>query len=292
MSEIKETEKVTNKLNEGAETNVLKGKLDDNCKREYSREDLNNEKTEKGKEERSRKDLNDKETEKGKEEFSHEDLKGKNKDSETNEFKEKLDDYCKKQRSHEGFEGKGYSEKNSKSNPEGNPKDNNDLNNKVYEKSKVSMESSEQNSLENKQSSENNNEYRENNKESKFKHNEEHSLEIGKETGYSPEELSQAANEIDRQELTKAGRALQKHGSREGSAFPEAKGNPDAINKQGQEIVDDILTDPNSVVTTRHHFRFGDIKEIRSPDGSGIRYDSNGKFIGFLEPDSPQDLKK
>lgn len=118
MSEIKETEKVTNKLNESAETNVLKGKLDDNCKREYSREDLNDKKIEKGKEECSLKDMDDKETEKEKKEVRHEDLKSKDKDSETNGFKEKLDDYCKEQCNPEGFKGKEYLEKNSGNNPE------------------------------------------------------------------------------------------------------------------------------------------------------------------------------
>ncbi|WP_250900654.1 hemagglutinin repeat-containing protein [Enterobacter cloacae] len=65
---------------------------------------------------------------------------------------------------------------------------------------------------------------------------------IGK---WSVDELSEGARYTDpaskKGDLTLAGRALQKHGSRPGSAFPSAKGNPTAINEQGQKIVDSIL---------------------------------------------------
>ena len=97
-------------------------------------------------------------------------------------------------------------------------------------------------------------------------------------------ELSQAAAVVDRGGLTFAGRALQKHGAREGSAFPVAKGNPISINQQGQHVVDDILTTPGSTTVTRHHAKFGEVTEIRAPDGRGLRYGPDGQFIGFLEP--------
>jgi hypothetical protein len=100
----------------------------------------------------------------------------------------------------------------------------------------------------------------------------------------SVDDLSRAAAAPDRGGLTAAGRALQKHGGRDGSAFPAARGNPNQINGAGQKIVDDILTNPGSTTTTRHHARFGDVIEIRAPDGRGLRYDADGKFIGFLEP--------
>ncbi len=102
--------------------------------------------------------------------------------------------------------------------------------------------------------------------------------------GRSVDELSQAAATADRGGLTAAGRALQKHGGREGSAFPAAKGNPLSINQQGQHVVDDILTTPGSTMTTRHHARFGEVTEVRAPDGRGLRYGPDGKLIGFLEP--------
>lgn len=98
------------------------------------------------------------------------------------------------------------------------------------------------------------------------------------------DELSQAAGTVDKSGLSSAGRALQKHGGREGSAFPAVKGSKEAINKQAQNVVDEILTNPKSTQTSRHHARFGQVLEIKSPDGRGLRYDSSGKLIGFLEP--------
>ena len=100
----------------------------------------------------------------------------------------------------------------------------------------------------------------------------------------SVDELSQAAAAADRGGLTAAGRALQKHGGREGSAFPAVKGNPLSVNQQGQHAVDDILTSPGSTTVTRNHPRFGQVTEVRAPDGRGVRYGADGKFIGFLEP--------
>ncbi|MFM7066737.1 MAG: FG-GAP repeat domain-containing protein, partial [Gammaproteobacteria bacterium] len=96
--------------------------------------------------------------------------------------------------------------------------------------------------------------------------------------------LSRAAGALDRGGISAAGRQLQKHGSRPGSAFPGARGNPSAINQQGQQIVDDILTTPGTTTVSRHHARFGDVTEIRAPDGRGLRYGSDGRFLGFLEP--------
>jgi filamentous hemagglutinin len=106
--------------------------------------------------------------------------------------------------------------------------------------------------------------------------------------GKSINELSDAGKVPDPSdksgELTGAGRALQKHGGRDGSAFPSAKGNPTAINEQGQKIVDDILNDPGSTVIQRNTGRFGDVIDVTAPDGRGLRYSVDGKFITFLEP--------
>jgi len=84
--------------------------------------------------------------------------------------------------------------------------------------------------------------------------------------------------------LTAAGRALQKHGAREGSAFPTARGTPAQISETAQDIVGDILTAPGSTTTSRHHARFGDITDVVAPDGRGVRYDADGNFITLLEP--------
>jgi hypothetical protein len=95
------------------------------------------------------------------------------------------------------------------------------------------------------------------------------------------DELSQAGKALDKGgELTKAGRAAQKHGSRPGSAFPPTKGNPSSLNQQGQHALDDILTSPGQ---TSKPNRFGG-KDIQASDGRGARFDANGNFMGFLEP--------
>ncbi len=115
--------------------------------------------------------------------------------------------------------------------------------------------------------------------------NQNSSNQIGK---WSIDELSDGAKHTDpaskKGDLTLAGRALQKHGSREGSAFPSAKGNPSAINEQGQKIVDSILNDPNKSVVQSNTGRYGQVTDVISSSGRGLRYDAQGKLIGFLEP--------
>lgn len=109
--------------------------------------------------------------------------------------------------------------------------------------------------------------------------------QIGK---WSIDELSDGAKHTDpaskKGDLTLVGRALQKHGSREGSVFPSAKGNPSAINEQGQTIVDSILNDPNKSVIQSNTSRYGQVTDVISPSGCGLRYDAQSKLIGFLEP--------
>jgi RHS repeat-associated protein len=80
---------------------------------------------------------------------------------------------------------------------------------------------------------------------------------------------------------TRAGRALEKHGGRQGSAFPQAKGNPAQINQQGQGVLDDILTSPGSTMKSGN--RFGGF-DVIAPGGRGARFDANGNFRGFIEP--------
>jgi hypothetical protein len=98
------------------------------------------------------------------------------------------------------------------------------------------------------------------------------------------EAMSKAANTADRGGLSAAGRALQKHGNREGSAFPSPQGNTSLINQQGQQVVEEILNNSSSIVIERNTGRFGRVTDIVAPDGRGLRYDKSGKFIGFLEP--------
>jgi filamentous hemagglutinin len=106
--------------------------------------------------------------------------------------------------------------------------------------------------------------------------------------GKAIDDLSRAGKMLDPADksgqLSLAGRALQKHGTREGSAFPSVKGSPSEINAQGQKIADDILSNPASTVTYKDTGRFGRVMDIVAPDGRGLRYDASGKFIGLLEP--------
>lgn len=89
---------------------------------------------------------------------------------------------------------------------------------------------------------------------------------------------------MDRGGLTKAGRALDKHGNRPGSVFPKATGNPVNKNLQGQHHLDDILTHPNSTFSTWKHRSFGKVTDIEVPGQGGARFLENGEFIGLLEP--------
>jgi hypothetical protein len=94
------------------------------------------------------------------------------------------------------------------------------------------------------------------------------------------ERLLRAGQQVDRNGLTKAGRALQKHGDRTGSVFPKSSGSSASRNAQGQRILEDILksksrrTKPN---------RFGGQDIIDDATGRGARFDSNGDFIGFIK---------
>jgi filamentous hemagglutinin len=97
------------------------------------------------------------------------------------------------------------------------------------------------------------------------------------------DKLIEASKVLDKGDLTLAGRALQKHGNREGSSFPSAQGNPNKINEQAQKIVLDILNNPHTVIE-KNTGRFGQVVDIIAPDGRGLRYSTDGKLIGFLEP--------
>jgi len=89
---------------------------------------------------------------------------------------------------------------------------------------------------------------------------------------------------IDRGKLTKAGRALAKHGGRENSVFPKPIGNPNQINKQGQEILERILKHPDKKIYRYTFKEYGEIIDIKVPEIGGLRYNTKGEFIGFLEP--------
>jgi hypothetical protein len=96
--------------------------------------------------------------------------------------------------------------------------------------------------------------------------------------------LLKAGQAPDRAGFTKAGRALMKHGNREGSVFPKPSGNVTKMNERGQNILEAILNHPETKITYDEFKRFGKIVDFKAPDIGGVRYSVDGKFIGFLEP--------
>ncbi len=89
---------------------------------------------------------------------------------------------------------------------------------------------------------------------------------------------------IDRQGLTKTGRALAKHGGREPTVFFKPTGNPAQINFQGQQILEKILNHPNKKMYYEPTTRFGNVIDIEAPGIGGIRFNASGELIGFLQP--------
>ncbi|MCH9625861.1 MAG: hypothetical protein S4CHLAM123_10450 [Chlamydiales bacterium] len=87
--------------------------------------------------------------------------------------------------------------------------------------------------------------------------------------------FSKAGRIHDRGGLTRAGRALDKHGGRPGSVFPKATGNPAAKNMQGQYHLDDILTNPNSITSIEKGYGI----EIYAPNGRGVFFEKMEDFV-------------
>ena len=84
--------------------------------------------------------------------------------------------------------------------------------------------------------------------------------------------------------VTPAGRALQKHAARPGSAFAglASAGNAAQNARAGEAALRDILGRGN-VFSYRHQV-FGDVVDVKIPNGRGARFSAAGDFIGFLEP--------
>ena len=102
---------------------------------------------------------------------------------------------------------------------------------------------------------------------------------ITKENSLNLDILSKAGQVMDRGGLTRAGRALDKHGTRPNSAFPKATGEPIAKNAQGQFHLDDILTHPQNKIYKDVNSGY----EIYVPDGRGAYFRTDGTFRGFVE---------
>jgi hypothetical protein len=83
------------------------------------------------------------------------------------------------------------------------------------------------------------------------------------------------------------GRAFQKHAgnpSRAGTFTGEVSGNVAKNTQQGAQYLNDILGNSNSTFTVRNTKAYGDVLDVRLPDGTGARWSADGNtFIGFLE---------
>ncbi|WP_272676535.1 hypothetical protein ACLI07_07410 [Providencia huaxiensis] len=104
----------------------------------------------------------------------------------------------------------------------------------------------------------------------------------------SKEELKQAASEINRNGLTNAGRSLQKHGGREGSAYSYSNQKASVLNQEARALIDEILDNPNVIIRPRTIYENRkriEVIDAKSPDGRVLRFSIDGKkFIGFREP--------
>jgi RHS repeat-associated protein len=101
---------------------------------------------------------------------------------------------------------------------------------------------------------------------------------------------SESGEAPDRGGYSLAGRALQKHAGRPGTGAnwptPPGTRNPQAWNTVGQDTLNEILTNPDSVA----HLGYGriggawqDTLDVRLPNGLGARFDLDGDFSGFLD---------
>lgn len=90
--------------------------------------------------------------------------------------------------------------------------------------------------------------------------------------------------------MTLAGRALQKHAGRDGNPngwpIPEGKQSGAAWSATGQDMLDEILTNPGTS-TSAGYGRIGgqwqDTIDMRLPSGLGARFSLTGDFSGFLD---------
>ncbi len=96
----------------------------------------------------------------------------------------------------------------------------------------------------------------------------------------SLDELSQQGAQADRNGLTQAGRALPKHANRAGnSAYPKVPGGE--LNGAGQDVLDEILTNPMTAERSYVSPNYGPVSEFLLPD-MGARFEEFGRLIGFL----------
>ena len=113
-------------------------------------------------------------------------------------------------------------------------------------------------------------------------------LTTGKGIPVTVTDLLTAASSPNRNLLTDAGRALQKHSSRGNSAFKTTATMTSALNQEAQAIVAEILGNPrtkiiqNIATKNKQPIKFID---VIAPDGRTLRFSEDGRrLVGFREP--------
>lgn len=98
----------------------------------------------------------------------------------------------------------------------------------------------------------------------------------------SVDDLSKAASQQYKNGFTKAGHSLQKHGSRPGSKWyqPDIDVNkPKLANPRGQDLIDDVLTTPDSKITRNPRGGW----DANTPDKRTVRFNRDGTMQGLRE---------
>jgi hypothetical protein len=89
-----------------------------------------------------------------------------------------------------------------------------------------------------------------------------------------------SASSPDKNGLTMAGRALQKHAGREGSSFSNIKFSGKTANEDGLNVVKSILNAENKVVQNLEN---GTTNIFDKATGRGVNISRDGKFNGFRD---------
>ncbi|WP_131817223.1 PA14 domain-containing protein [Nocardia salmonicida] len=107
---------------------------------------------------------------------------------------------------------------------------------------------------------------------------------------FDESKASASGREQDRNGYSKAGRSLAKRVGKNNNAagwpVPEGKKDAAAWNALGEKLLDTMLSNPDKeVILNRGNIdgRYDDCIDVRMPDGTGFRLDTDGNFSGFLD---------
>ena len=107
------------------------------------------------------------------------------------------------------------------------------------------------------------------------------------------DEMLEAAARPDRNRMTRAGRELQKHSKRGSEVFKASSQKPSDLNREGQQIVSDIVNDPDSMAvekTVVQDQELVEVVDVTDPKGRGVRFkklpDGDLELYSFREPNN------